>query len=354
MTTGRTITTSNALRHCGLVLPGLVVCLGVALAAQWLSHWSVLSQRGIGALVLAIVLGMISGNLMPSPWHAPLAAGVDLARQRLLRIGIVLYGFRLSWNALQSIGLQGLAVDLLMVSSTFAIAVVAGRRLLGLDRDTAWLIGAGSAICGAAAVMATAPLLQARSRAISTAVGSVVAFGTVSMLLYPVLWGWLEQTGVMPVDGRAFGLFTGATVHEVAQVVAAARSLEPAMGDAAVITKMVRVLLLAPFLILLTIWLSRGRQVGDTSAAAVRIPWFAVGFLAVVVVQSLINVPTSLANGLTRLDDLLLCMAMAGLGLTTSVAAIAKAGKRPMLLAALLWVWLVAGGLLITVLICAI
>ena len=210
------------------------------------------------------------------------------------------------------------------------------------------LIGAGSAICGAAAVMAAEPVVRGRAAQVTVAVSTVVVFGTLAMFLYPALYALVQSHGWLAMDARQYGLFTGATVHEVAQVVAAGRAVNEAAADTAVITKMVRVMLLAPFLVALSLWLARGGKAGaDGSKARIVVPWFAFGFVAVAGFNSLHLLPASLQAGLVQLDTVLLAMAMAALGLTTHVSALRQAGLKPLLLALILFAWLLFGGLAI-------
>src|SRR5690606_11555450 len=144
-----------------------------------------------------------------------------------------------------------------------------GTRVFRLDRETAMLIGAGSAICGAAAVMATEPVVRAQAHKVSVAVATVVVFGTAGMLLYPWLYPYLG------LGEHAFGVYAGSTIHEVAQVVVAGGAVGEVAGSAAVIEKMLRVMLLAPFLLLLSSRLSRDAGAGGDRAGIV-VPWFAM------------------------------------------------------------------------------
>ena len=238
-------------------------------------------------------------------------------------------------------------IDALVLCSTFALAWWLGTRVLGLERNTALLIGAGSSICGAAAVMAAEPVVKGRAEQVAIAVATVVVFGTLAMFLYPLLYRWGVHAGWMPLDDTGYGVFTGSTVHEVAQVVAAGRAVSQPAADAAVIAKMVRVMMLAPFLVGLSALLGRGGNRGTGQRSAITVPWFAFGFIAMVGFNSLQLLPPGLVATLVELDTALLAMAMAALGLTTHVSALRQAGARPMLLAALLAAWLVGGGLLI-------
>ncbi|MBB4843266.1 putative integral membrane protein (TIGR00698 family) [Paucibacter oligotrophus] len=328
------------------LLPGLGLAALLAALALGLAEIAWLSEHGLSALSLAIVLGMALGHTVYPRIAARSGAGVDLSKGLLLRLGIVLYGLRLTLQDLGQVGLAGLLIDSLVLGSTFGLAYLLGTRWLGLDRATSLLIGAGSSICGAAAVLAAGPVLRARAEQLTVAVATVVVFGTLAIFLYPLLhqlnqaWAWL------PGGERGFGIYVGATVHEVAQVVAVGRSLSPEAADAAVIAKMLRVMLLAPVLLALSAWMARG-QPGAAGKPRLAMPWFAFGFAALVCFNSLQWLPPSWVAALCMLDTFLLAMAMAALGLSTHFSVIRKAGSKPLLLGLVLFAWLLAGGSLI-------
>ncbi|QHJ01011.1 YeiH family putative sulfate export transporter [Xylophilus rhododendri] len=330
------------------LLAGLLLTGAIAAASMLLAQSAWLQARGISALTLAIVLGMLAGNTVYGRLEASTADGVAFSKARLLRLGIVLYGLRLTFQDIAHVGWSGVAIDAVMLCSTFGLACWLGRRVFGLDRQTAMLIGAGSSICGAAAVMAAAPVVRGRAEQVMVAVATVVVFGTLSMFLYPVAYGLLAEHGLIAMSPSAYGVYAGSTIHEVAQVVAAGRAVGEQAADTAVIAKMVRVMMLAPFLIGLSAWLARSPSEGDAAGKpvprAITIPWFALGFVAVAGLHSLVELPRPLMNFAIDADTALLAMAMAGLGLTTRVSAIRSAGLRPLGLAAVLFAWLLLGG----------
>ncbi len=339
------------------LLPGLAISGALAAAGMALGRMDWLQDHGLSALTLAIVLGMLVGNTVYPRFAATAGAGVNFSKQNLLRLGVVLYGLRLTVQDIGQVGVAGVLIDALVLSSTFALAWFIGTRWLGMDRKTAMLIGAGSSICGAAAVMAAEPVVRAKAEQVTVAVATVVVFGTLAIFLYPLLFTLNQQWQVIPGGARGFGIYAGSTIHEVAQVVAAARSVGPGAADAAVIAKMVRVMMLAPFLILLSAWLARNgaRRQGPSAdallpvppQARLAVPWFAFGFVAVVLFNSLQWLPVRVVAVTTELDTALLAMAMAALGLATHFGAIRKAGIRPLLLALVLFGWLVVGGALV-------
>lgn len=332
-------------------LPGLALTAAIAALAMQLGRQDWFQARGISAITLAIVLGMLVGNTVYGRVAPVAAAGVGLSKTRLLRLGIVLYGVRLTFQDIGNVGWAGFAIDALVLCSTFGIACVLGTRVFGLDPKTAMLIGAGSSICGAAAVMATEPVVRGKAEQVAVAVATVVVFGTVAIFLYPMLYRLEAVHALVPMTQSGYGLFVGSTVHEVAQVVAAGRAVGEQAADTAVIAKMVRVMMLAPFLIVLSAWLSRrpggSDMAGTQGTGGIVIPWFALGFVAVAGFNSLALLPPAAIDRIVDIDTVLLSMAMAGLGLTTHVSAIRKAGARPLALAALLFAWLVVGGLAI-------
>jgi uncharacterized integral membrane protein (TIGR00698 family) len=348
-------------RATAQLLPGLILTGAVATAAIELGHLEWLQANGISALTLAIVLGMVAGNTL-YPLIAPRAdSGVLFAKQRLLRLGIIAYGLRLTFQDIAGVGITGVAIDALVLATTFALSWWAGTRLFGLDRTTAMLIGAGSAICGAAAILAAEPVVEGRASQVTVAVATVVVFGTLAIFLYPALYHLNERFHLVALSATQYGIFAGSTSHEVAQVVAAGHAINDTAANTAVITKMVRVMMLAPFLLLLSTYLARNPSVRNSplggyrsagkaglrsgrAASKIVIPWFALGFVAVAGLNSLAVLPPALVKGAVTADTVMLAMAMTALGLTTRVSAIRSAGVKPLALASLLFGWLVLGG----------
>ena len=331
------------------LLPGLLLSAAIGVAAIALGELGWMQAYGLSALTIAIVLGIALGNTVYPRLAGNCHTGVAFSKQKLLRLGIILYGFRLTFQDIGQVGLAGVAIDALVLSSTFALATLLGTRVFKLERNTALLIGAGSAICGAAAVMATEPVLKGRAEQVTVAVSTVVVFGTLAIFLYPLLYRLNLEWHLLGSTPAEFGVYIGSTVHEVAQVVAAGRAIGQDAANSAVIAKMVRVMMLAPFLLLLSAWVARERTPAAANgraepAARLAIPWFAFAFIAVVGFNSLALLPQRVVGGAIAVDTMLLAMAMAALGLTTHLSAIRRAGVKPLILAALLFAWLIAGG----------
>jgi uncharacterized integral membrane protein (TIGR00698 family) len=327
------------------LIPGLALVGLIAVAGMWGAEVPAVQRLGISALTLAIVLGIVLGNSV-FPRLAPYSAdGVEFAKAALLRLGIILYGFRITFQEIGAIGWAGILIDMLVIGATFTLAVQLGTRVFGLDRQTSMLIGAGSAICGAAAVMATEPVVRGQAHKVSVAVATVVIFGTLAMFIYPLLYPHLG------LSEAGYGLYAGSTIHEVAQVVVAGRAVSEQAATFAVIEKMLRVMMLAPFLVILS-----SRVAGDSEAGErkITVPWFALVFIVAAGVNSLHLLPAGLVDAIMKVDTVLLAMAMAALGLRTHVGAVRQAGAKPILLASMLFLFLMGGGYVINRVIAAV
>ncbi len=328
---------SPHLRH---VIPGLALSVLIAAAALWAGAQPQLANAGLSALTLAILAGMVLGNSVYPRLKPRCNSGVLFAKQHLLRAGIVLYGLRLTFSQIAEVGVSGIIIDALTLTSTFTLACVLGPRVFGLDRQTSWLIGAGSSICGAAAVLAAEPVVKADAGKVTVSVATVVIFGTLAIFIYPALWPLLQSL----FTPENFGIYIGATVHEVAQVVAAGHAVSPQAESTAVIAKMLRVMMLAPFLLFLAARVKQLAPAKKDAPSKITLPWFALLFIAVAVINSFHLLPGALVQSLVTLDTLLLAMAMAALGLSTHLSTLCQAGLKPILLALCLFVWLLVGG----------
>ena len=309
-------------------VPGLALTAALTGAALWAGSFPAIAGAGFSALTLAILFGMVVGNTVyPKIWQ-PCDGGVIFAKQHLLRLGIILYGFRLTFAQIADVGVSGILIDVLTLSSTFFIACFLGQKVFGLDKHTSWLIGAGSSICGAAVAVAT-----------------VVIFGTIAIFLYPAMYPLLAHW----FTPETYGIYMGSTMHEVAQVVAAGHAVSPDAENAAVIAKMLRVMMLAPFLLFLAARVKQLTPAGNGEKSKITIPWFAIMFILVAVFNSFHLLPKAVVDMLVTLDTVLLAMAMAAPGVTTHVSALKKAGAKPLLMALMLFVWLIVGGGVINV-----
>ncbi|RDU95200.1 YeiH family protein [Trinickia dinghuensis] len=334
-------------------LNGVLFVALFAAAVTRLAALPAIAGLGISPLIVGIVAGAFYGNTLRAGMPAHWAAGVNFSARKLLRIAVAFFGLRVSLQEIAQVGLPGLTESVLVVVSTLLLGTWLGMKLMKLDRDTAILNAAGSAICGAAAVLAFESTLQSKPEKSAVAVGSVVLFGTLSMFLYPLMYraGWIH------LDTLGVGLFFGGTIHEVAQVVGAASNVSPEATHIATIVKMTRVMLLVPVLLTLGFWLARQARRDATGATGhahahaprkLAVPWFALGFLACVIVNSLHVLPSTATQTLNAIDTFALTMAMTALGIETQVSQVRKAGPRALATGFLLYLWLIVGGLAIT------
>ena len=308
-------------------------------------------------LIVGIVLGMLYANSLRNKLPETWVPGIKFCTKQLLRWGIVLYGFRLTLTEVAAVGIPAVAVDLVIVTVTIFGGVLLGR-LLKIDRDTALMTSTGSAICGAAAVLGAEPVVKCEGYKTAIAVSTVVIFGTLSMFLYPLMYRMglldgLTDTGV--------AVYTGSTLHEVAHVAGAGNAMDPtdALGIAgtATITKMIRVMMLAPVLVVMGFVLGRRKSSGACrEKSKIAVPWFAFGFIGIICLNSLLQYlcgvesvrEIPLNGAIEYADTFLLTMAMTALGTETSIDKFRQAGAKPFVLAGLLYVWLVAGGYFVT------
>lgn len=327
------------------MLHGVLLITLFACAAFYIGDMDWVKALSLSPMVVGIVLGMLYANSLrgnlPSTW----VPGIQFCSKRVLRTGIILYGFRLTFQDVAQVGLSAIVLDAVIVCDTIALGVLVGR-LLKIDRSIALLTSCGSAICGAAAVLGVDGAIRPKPYKTAVAVATVVIFGTLSMFLYPILY----RAGVFSLSPGMMGLFTGATVHEVAHVVGAANAMGGEVSNTAIIVKMIRVMMLVPVLLVIA-WTvarsaTRNGQTGgeDVVKAKITVPWFAVLFLVVIGFNSLGLLPVGVVAWLNQFDTFLLTMAMAALGAETSIDKFKKAGFKPFLLAAIIYCWLVGGG----------
>ena len=326
-------------------LHGILLITLFSFAAFYIADFEFVKRLSLSPLIVGIVLGILYANSLRNHLPQTWVPGITFCTKFVLRAGIILYGFRLTYQQVMQIGLPAIVIDTIIVLFTIIIGVIFGR-MLKMDRDISLLTSTGSAICGAAAVLGAEPIVRSEPHKTAVAVSTVVIFGTLSMFLYPVLY----RSGVFDLTPEQMGLYTGATLHEVAHVAGAGNAMGEAISDPAVIVKMIRVLLLAPALLVMSIVLARipANSAGTTECRRrVTIPWFAVGFVIVIAFNSLNLLPRETVDAINTFDTFLLTMAMTALGAETSIDKFKKAGSRPFVLALILYAWLVIGGYLL-------
>jgi uncharacterized integral membrane protein (TIGR00698 family) len=313
------------------VLPGLLMTSAVAISAYLLR--AIPGMATFSPLILAILIGSAFHNLVGTPIIAK--PGVAFSLRRLLRLGIILLGFQLTISQVIEVGGRGFLIIAASLAATFTFTVWMGK-LLGVDRKLAQLIAAGTSICGASAVIATNTVTNAHDEDVAYAVACVTVFGSIAMFAYPLL------PALLHLDSHAYGLWTGASVHEIAQVVAAAFQGGTTAGEFGTIAKLSRVMLLAPTVITLGLMASRGPACPTSKSPAARppMPWFVLGFVAIVGLNSLVVIPSEQKALIATVTTFLLSVALAAMGLETDFRKLLARGMRPALLGALAFIFI--------------
>ena len=299
------------------VAPGLAVAAVVGIAATFLSL-----QYKASAMLFALLLGMALNFLAEEGRCLP---GIQLASTLVLRTGVALLGLRITVSQVQALGWGTIALIVVSVGLTIAAGVLVSRALkLGSAFGT--LTGGAVAICGASAALAIASILPKHKHAerdASFTVIGVTALSTLAMILYPI------AVRMLGFDDHAKGIFLGATIHDVAQVVGAGYSVSQDTGDTATIVKLLRVAMLLPVCIVIGLALHvRGSQAAH---AAPVLPWFAVAFAVLVVIASTGWIPESVTEGGSIVSRWFLVTAIAAIGMKTSLKSLVDMGLKPVM-----------------------
>lgn len=343
------------------MLHGILLIALFSCAAFYIGELDFIKKLSLSPMIVGIILGMIYANSLRNNLPDTWVPGIKYCSKTILRLGIILYGFKLTFQNIMDVGLNAIIVDCIIVTVTICGGVLIGK-IIKMDRDTALLTSVGSGICGAAAILGAESALKTQPYKTAVAVSTVVIFGTISMFLYPILY----RNGILALSSQQMGIMTGSTVHEVAHTVGAGNAMGKEISDIAIIVKMIRVMMLVP--VLLIIGFMTARQVAKYKAAkdngglyendsecenhveksgngyVKAIPWFAIGFLAVIGFNSLNLIPQVGKEIINNIDTFLLTMAMCALGAETSIDKFRKAGAKPFLLASILYIWLIGGG----------
>lgn len=316
--------------------PGLIVCALLATAAIMSADSPLFRDTlHLSALLLVILAGMALTSFMRLPaWTLP---GIRVAQRPLLRWAVAGLGFRLSLGEIARIGAPALIVVVTSTSAALLFGWWVARRL-GVSEKLSLLLGVGGAICGASAVVAADSVVQAEKRDSAVALGVITLLGTVGIVIYP----WIGRA--LGMGDFAFGLWDGATLHEMAQVVAAASGFSDSAKSVATVVKLTRITLLAPVVFALAWWLRRRGTAGEAKVSAV--PWFLVMFVVFAGINSLGLIPAPWLDAIRRADLWLLCVGMAGVGLQTGFHDLKAAGWAPIAAGAAQWVFLAVTALL--------
>jgi len=312
-------------------LPGLGVAFSLAAAA-----WMLRGLPVLGALspsILAILLGIAVRQMFGSP--AALRPGLAFAVRPVLRAAVVMLGFQLTLGQVAALGWGALLAVAGGLVSCFVGTIWLGRRL-GVEPRLARLIAAGTSVCGASAVVASNSVVRGEEGDVAYAMAAVTVFGTIAMLATPAL------ALALGLDATTAGLWTGASIHEVAQVVGAATQLGEQGLQIATVAKMARILMLAPLVLTLAAVARRGAAGDGEARAKVPVPWFVFGFLALAAASSAGLVPAAMVKPAASVTSFMLAMALGAMGFGVELRDLKRKGLRPLVLAASSWL-LIAG-----------
>ncbi|CAN7210689.1 YeiH family protein [Polaromonas sp. LjRoot131] len=318
------------LLHARSLWPGLALPLLIMLAATFLSE-----HYGGPQLLYALLFGLAFHFLYQDARCKP---GIEFCARTLLRIGVALLGARITLAQIGQLGIGPLATAVIAIASAIALGAWLARRL-GLSTDFGLLCGAAVSICGASAALAVAavmPKTQDNERHTLLTVVGVTGLSTLAMVSYPLL------ARILRLDDIGAGIFLGGTIHDVAQVVGAGLMMSHETGDVAVIVKLFRVTLLVPVVAVLAwYWRRRSNGTGDAGPRTPLLPFFLVGFMALVLANSLGVVTPRINEALGQVSRICLVVAIAALGIKTSFEELVKLGWRPMALMLAETLWLV-------------
>jgi len=301
------------------LFPGLLACGVVAAASTFLSE-----HYGAPVMLFALLLGMAM-NFLSS--EGPCAAGIEFAARQVLRFGVALLGLRITVGQIAELGWGPVGIVVVSVILTIGVSMLLAR-LMGFQSLFGLLSGGATAICGASAALALAAALPShplKERATLFTVVGVSVLSTLSMIVYPMI------AHAIGLDSRAAGVFLGATIHDVAQVVGAGYGMSRETGDVATFVKLMRVATLVP-VIVFAVMLTRARAEEAGTKRPPLLPWFAVAFAVLVAINSTGWLPEVVARSGSELSRWCLVAAIAAIGMKTSLKELSVVGLRPVLL----------------------
>lgn len=317
-------------------LNGFTLVLLVSLASYYIASLPLILKLHLSPLIIGVVFGILVSPLFRQT-EKTCEKAVAFSAKKLLRIGIILYGFNVTLTSIASVGFNGILLSVVVVVFVLWIGYLIGVKLLGLDKEIAILVSGGSAICGAAAILALESSLKSKPYKGIIAVGTVVIFGLLGMFLYPIVY----VLGLIPLNYTQEGYYIGLTLHELANVVGAGDAISQETQEVALIVKMIRVLLLVAVLLVVPYFFAESKEGGKRK---LHIPWFAFWFLGVVILHSLINLPDEAVSFFKFLSGFFLVMAMSALGLQVDLKKFLEFGGKAFVLAFILFGILAVGG----------
>lgn len=319
---------SNALKaYVSPLWQGASITAMTGLAALFLSE-----HYGAPAMLFALLLGMAVSFLYQS--DSPCAKGIDFTGSTILRVGIVLLGTRIALGDLITLGWQTALMLAGAIFTTIILGVILAR-VFGLQKRFGALTGGSVAICGASAALAISSIMpnsEHKERDTLLTVIGVTAMSTIAMILYPIIVNYLE------FDAHNAGVFLGGTIHDVAQVVGAGYSVSPETGDIATLTKLVRVAMLLPVVLIMMVIINRSNQSNKSDLP--KVPGFLIGFVILMLINSCFSLPSVLLESANELSKFFLITAIAAIGMKTNLGKLTEVVIKPIILIVAETVWI--------------
>lgn len=301
-------------------IQGIGLTLVIAVLARNLAQFPILSVFGV--MILSILIGMSWRAVMGFPHAAE--RGIEFSSKRLLKLGIILMGVRLNLSQIAEAGWTIVWLDVAVIGFTLVFVMILGKRL-SVQPQLAALTAVGTAVCGAAAIAAVAPLVHAKKDHTAVAVATIAILGTVGTIIYTLVFPLIDM------NAYHYGLLAGATLHELAHVIAAAVPGGDVSSEMAVLTKLGRVALLIPVALCLGTFFNRDTET-TTSFKKLPIPWFIFGFLGLSLIHSLGWLPAAWIEPIILMSVFLLSMGMAGLGLSVNFSDLRRLGGKALMI----------------------
>ncbi|GAA0743293.1 YeiH family protein [Clostridium oceanicum] len=305
------------------LVPGIIFTLFIAIISMYIND-SIKDVINLEALTIGIIIGIIYNNTIKT--QAVFKEGVKFSLKRLLKVGIVLLGFKLNFNAILKLGPKVILMVLIFVPSVLIIATVLGK-VFKAQNKLATLIGVGSCICGASAVVALAPTINAEDEDSVVAVSIVSFLGAVGVLVYSAIAVTSSMTNVQ------YGIWSGVSLHGVAHAIAAAFARGDSAGEIGTFVKMARVLMLVPVSLVLGFMFNKGN--GNSKKA--KFPMYVLYFIIAGIVSSIGIIPVSIISILTKLSSIFILMAMVAMGLSVDFKSIRDKGMKALLIGCILF-----------------
>lgn len=331
------------------IVPGIMICLALALPSWFLGSAFPVIGGPVFAIITGIAISMFFPGLTARRFNkvATFEHGIKYTSKKLLQYSIVLLGFGLNFYSIIKVGGQTMVIMMFTLSLAFLVAFFIGKALK-LSGDTSTLIGVGTAICGASAIAATAPVIRAKDEDISQAISTIFLFNIIAVFIFPVLGRMMHLSDI------GFGMWSGTAITDTSSVVAAGMSWSNASGSNtalqfATIVKLTRALMIVPVALALAVYTARKREhTGGGNFSFVKVfPWFVVFFVAAAVINTFAGITAHVSSELTDIGKFMIIMAMGAIGLNTNLKKLVSNGVKPILLGASCWIALSVVSLLV-------